>query len=252
MKDIEKVEKNQHPDYLITGQFMTEDYDYRRDSSTDKVFISYKTTGIQTTVVSLEMNADNLKFISTIAKGIILRATIRLDGFEAMSGSGFIDYKVMNEDNFDSNFYVELANCSNEVLPAPAQKISIAGLKIFSSFIKVQTTKTLALNYTCDVILKNSEGTQIDVKQVGFSTIAQQNYTVDQGNTAADVPTTPAEQEWTDKGGCSSCSGLFSLFCMLSNFCILETIITIIVVIAVIIVIVITCKYCRGCYKYLF
>lgn len=168
-----------------------------------------------------------------------------------MSGSGFIDFMIMNEDGFASTFYAELTNCTNEVLAAPSQQISIAGYKVFSGSFKVQTTQSEAQNYTCSVNLKNSEGTQIDTKLVGFSTTAQQNYTVDQGDNGAQLPGTEATQEYKESG-CDSCSGFFSLICLLSNFCLWQSIVTIVVILIILVVIALSCKYCRWIYKYIF
>jgi len=191
---------------------MPDNIDFRAHGSSEQVFLSYKTTGIQTTLIKLEMNADNLTFYSNVANGKIYLAEIVQDGFEAMSGSGFIEYMVMNTDTFDATFYIDLADCSDDILPAPSQQASISSREVYTSTFQVQTTKTDAYNYTCTVILKNSEGCEVDSKEVGFNTIAQQNYTVDQGESGADSKGTEAEQEYKDASGCSSCSGMFSLF----------------------------------------
>lgn len=201
MEDIERVQNQQSPHYLVTGQFEPENLKYLKHNATEQVYLSYETTNTQTTMITIEMSADNLVFYSTVAKGMILKANIRLDNFEAMSGDGYIDYMIMNEDNFNSTFYVELKDCSNDILSVPSHEIAIGALKLYSSSFKVQTTKTEEQNYTCNLVLKNSEGSQIDLKEVNFTTSVQVNKTVDQGNEGGNNNTTPAEQEWKDNGG---------------------------------------------------
>jgi hypothetical protein len=110
LEDLDKVQKGNAPKYLIGANFMPENIDFRVHSSTQKVFLSYKTTGIQTTMLKIEMDAADLKFYSNVADGEIVKAVIRQDSFEAMSESGYIDYTVRNKDSFDASFYVEMVN----------------------------------------------------------------------------------------------------------------------------------------------
>lgn len=195
----------------MIGEFLPENINFYVSKSTQNVYLSYLTSGIQTTLLTLEMSADNLTFYSTVANGKILKAGIRVDGFEAMSSSGFIDFIVMNKDNFNSTFYSELINCTNSIMSVSSQKLFIEGLKLISSSFEIHTTQTEALNYTCTVVLKNSEGSQIDSKLVMFNTTGQQNFTVDQGSSSVNLPATPAKKE-SKSSGCSSCGGMFLIF----------------------------------------
>mmetsp|Transcript_23112 Transcript_23112/g.20512 ORF Transcript_23112/g.20512 Transcript_23112/m.20512 type:complete len:118 (+) Transcript_23112:1270-1623(+) len=117
-----------------------------------------------------------------------------------MSNDGFIDYRIQNIDNFAASFYVELINCTNNLNPVPAQHPSLEGLAIHESNFDISTTNTEALEYTCLVILKDSNGTEVDTLQVGFSTTPQVNLTVDQGNTGNDLNGDPASQEYKQGG----------------------------------------------------
>jgi len=69
-----------------------------------------------------------------------------------------------------------------------------------SSF-DVHTTNSEALDYSCIVVLKNSNGTEVDSLQVDFSTTPQVNITVDQGNNGGDLKGEEAVQEERTGGG---------------------------------------------------
>ena len=251
MSDISKVQNNLTPDYLVTASFLPSNIAFQAQTATENVYLSYLTTDTQTTLITIEMNADNLIFFHTVANGTIIKASIRTDKFDAMSGNGYIDFEIQNTDNFTSNFYVELDNWTNQILNVPSQTLSINGLAIYNSTFSVYTTNTQALNYTWTVVLKNSDGVQIDSKLVSFSTNVQQNITVDQGSNGSKLPGTPATQE-SSKSGCSSWSGMFALYWMLTNLWVWQTITTIIVFLIVAAIVILSWKYCRWIYKYLF
>ena len=248
--DLNNIKLNLLPEYLVSADFIPQNINYLVNGTTGDVYLSYLTNDTQTTIITIEMNADNLVFFKMIANGTIVSANIRTNSFEAMSGNGFIDFVIQNTDNFTSSFYAELDNWTNGILSVPSQTLSITGLTYYNSTFSVQTTQTDSLNYTWYVILKNSNGTQIDSKVVSFNTTSQQNYTVDQGSNGSNLPGTPATQE-TSHTGWSSWSGAFALYWMLTNFWVWQSITTIIVFLMIAAFVIISWKYCRWIYKYL-
>lgn len=247
--DLTRIQNHNSPEYLVTSNFLPDNINYVVDGTTSNSYLSYVSTDTQTTLITIEMSADSLVFFKLIANGTIVSADIRANGFEAMSKNGYIDFEIQNTDNFTSNFYVELDNWTNGVLSVPSQTLSIAGLNISNSSFEVHTTNTEAKNYTWYVVLKNSNGTQIDSKEVLFNTTVQQNITVDQGNSGSNLPSTPAVQE-TKSTEWTSCSGAFMLYWLLTNFWVWQSITTIIVFLIIIALVILSCKYCRWIYKY--
>mmetsp|Transcript_22056 Transcript_22056/g.21817 ORF Transcript_22056/g.21817 Transcript_22056/m.21817 type:complete len:188 (-) Transcript_22056:209-772(-) len=174
------------------------------------------------------MSADDLKFYLAVATGEITSAAIRNDNFEAMAADGYIDFEIQNTDSLDASFYVELENCTNEVLSVPSQQVYLASQQKHESSFKIHTTMTEGLNYTCFVILKDANHSRIDEQEVGFSTSAQVNETVDQGDSGGQLKGEPAVQEPNNSGGsCGSCMLMVPFLCYFMNMCILKALITI-------------------------
>lgn len=213
MDDLEKVQNGTTPEYLVTGTFMPDNIDMRTSKSTQQVYLSYKTTGTQNTLLKIEMSADHLKFHTAVADGQILSAQIRTDGFEASSDNGYIDYSIASLSAFNASFLISLTECTNELLSVPDQEVSLGPNAEYDNYFKIYTTNTEALNYTCTITLKNVLGDVLDTAEVGFSTTVQVNQT-EQGGNETDVNDNKATQEYG--GGCSSCSTI-NLFCQFAN-----------------------------------
>ena len=249
--DLETIQAGETPKYVIGAHFLPDNINYGVDPETSEIYLSYLYPATQTTLVSLEISADNIKFYRTVASGQILEAAIRVDEFEAMSSEGYIDYSIQSESRFNSSFYVSLQNCTQGILTPAAHQIFTEPYEVINGTFNISTTLTESMNYTCIFILQNSEGTEIDSKEVNFSTVEQVNITVDQGNNGTTPDSTPVEEELEPGAGCQSCNPV-NIIWMMQHLCIASMLFTFAVYASLIGFIVITCKYCPCIYKYLF
>jgi hypothetical protein len=84
---------------------------------------------VQTTLVRLEIKADNIKFIKNIASGII--NSIQVDQFDSLSDYGSLIVNVTNTDSIVGTFIVQIVNCNNGIIIQPAT--ASASIGAFSS-----------------------------------------------------------------------------------------------------------------------
>lgn len=161
-EDIKRQSNNQTPLYFITryGNFTMV-------KETNTKYLELQLTGTYSSLITLTMQADNLKLITTVSKGVIDYAEI--NNFEAATLDGTLAAQVTNVGNIVSNFILSF-DCSQGVSPIAAYPLSLRVLESTQIISKVTVEYENAKEYYCNLTLVNSIGEITDVKSVNFNT----------------------------------------------------------------------------------
>ncbi len=124
-------------------------------------------TNRHTTMVRLEMKADDLRFITNVSPGEIVDATI--SNFAAKSREGKMNITVINVGSVTADYSVSITNCTAGLLPGPAGQISLSPLESKMVMIELETSSDTALNGACGATLQNSVGDVLVTKMVAFN-----------------------------------------------------------------------------------
>lgn len=133
-------------------------------------YIAYAWPGMQASVVTLEMAADDVRFITNNAPGEIDMAEV--DDFEALSSDGRLVVRFTNVGTIISDFTVSV-DCSEgapDIMPVAAQRRSVR--PYFSETVEfaLRSESPLQAEMSCRVRLFDSVNAITDETDVAFST----------------------------------------------------------------------------------
>ena len=166
-KDKEKQESSKPTDFLLKdkGNFIgiTNDDDFTK---LELIF-----EDIFTTLVSIEIEADDFVFVTNLGKASIV--SLEVKDFEAQKELGQLLAQVKNTGDNKAEFEISV-KCSDQLEAVPSKKISMdtsetANIKFtFSSFTSLEA------EHVCELFVSNSRGKIVDSKQVSFKTFLRQ------------------------------------------------------------------------------
>lgn len=211
--DIDKITKNENPKYLLS-QDKTKQYSFYSFNSTYKTF-SYTLKGAFSSLIQLEIKADDIKYVQNIANGAI--DFVIISDFEAMSSDGLMIVQVTNIGSVTSLFYLSY-ECNADIIPLLSDAVSIAPMRsnqIKKSVYTVSTDKTIN---ECLVQLKNAVGDVVDSFSVQFNTTETEpdNNQGGNNNTNGDNADDESKKNFT----CMDyCTHVFSFPCFVVHGC---------------------------------
>jgi hypothetical protein len=149
LSDIKAILGGKRSKYIIS-QDETKEFVY--SNNTNKIF-SYKLNGMFNTLITLEIVADNIRYVTNVSVGKIDYMII--SNFESISNDGLMETQITNTGDLTAKFYVSF-NCTEYILP-------ILSLEIFLSAYETKIIKTSIFNlnsdfrqHMCTCILKDA------------------------------------------------------------------------------------------------
>jgi len=177
-------------------------------------FLQLELQGRFSSLVTLEMNADKLRFVTNLSQGEIDYAEINT--FEALSYDGFLECQVTNVGSVVAQFTLG-GECSQGIAPLQAQEFSLKPLHSKTLQLNIYSEYQTAKNYLCNVTLFNSIGQVSDFVVVNFNTTARPTETGSQGG-SSEGESFQATQE--QKQGCSEvCPNWYDVPCFFAKGC---------------------------------
>ena len=162
MEYVKREAQNQKPLHFISrfGKFaLVKDVNTR--------FLEYELLGSYSSLITLSLNADDLRFITTVSKGAIDFAEI--NNFEASTLDGTLLCQVSNIGNIVADFNLAF-NCTEGVNPINAVPLSLNVLQTKQITTKVSVQYEKGKEYSCSLALINSIGEICDTEIVKFNT----------------------------------------------------------------------------------
>ncbi|GAQ85247.1 hypothetical protein KFL_002260030 [Klebsormidium nitens] len=172
--DAARVAAGLVPQYLVSGYGISTG---AADSSGLK--LKFVVNQILSSVVSLELNADEARYLVNRSPGKIVSAVVPT--FEAVSRNGNMAITVQNNGTLVADYTLTVQNCSDNILPIQAQMHSIApnATQDFAFPVVVQDDQATQRNCTgkrsgivFKIILYDSVGEITDISTVFFYTNA--------------------------------------------------------------------------------
>lgn len=220
--DLERTSRGLRPEYLISR------YDGRFKSTTsvgfaggnlNGTFIFLENESPASSLVTLTINADRLRFIENFSPGRIESAFV--EPFEALAVSGAMRVLIANTGRISAGYFVSILNCSNFILPIEAQPITLQVLgKVWLTF-DIRSTTALGMNDNqCTVRLQDSQFATQDTVVVLFNTTdANVTFGAQDGNSSGDGSSSDIG-DFEDQE-CATCS-YFDISCQLGNGCVAD------------------------------
>ena len=134
--------------------------------------------GIRTSLVTLEVKADDVQLVVNRAPGKILSSEmctfdrVQCGGFTAISGTGFLNVKVQNTGAVAAEFRAGILGCSGGVLPVVEEYAAIAPGSTYNFTFDIRMETDLEGNRTCTVVVTDAAGDIADSTLVSFYTNA--------------------------------------------------------------------------------
>jgi Male gamete fusion factor len=120
-QDVELEQLGERPEYLLRG---LGDFEEVIDKENQR-YLSMRLDQIQASVVTLEVAADNIRYITSVSPGRILEAYV--DEFEAQSRNGLLRVHVTNVGGITAEFLLTVTECSANIQPVLAKSMSLYG-----------------------------------------------------------------------------------------------------------------------------
>ncbi|KRX06003.1 hypothetical protein PPERSA_01081 [Pseudocohnilembus persalinus] len=207
-----KYESNKNPEYLISGFG-----NFQSGALSSGKTILYQTVkGTMATMITLEMNADNITWTTILGAGSI--DYVKINDFEALSNNGIMKIQITNVGNLASEFNI-VYNCSTYINSITTDSIYLASFETYIYEKKIQTSKEESETNSCTINLQDTNGNLLDRYDVDFNT-TQVEYENKQGysdDSEADV-TYSSEPSSESEENCNDCSW-YNIVCKAGLYC---------------------------------
>jgi hypothetical protein len=211
--DIDLLASNKSPKYLLFSK--TDEYNFYSYSKGEKKF-SKKLNGVFNTLITLELIADDIKFIINISTGLIDFAMI--DTFESLSNDGLLTTQITNSGDLTAAFSLNF-NCSDYILPIQGTQASLKPFESLEFKKPIFTLNSDFKSHYCNITLKDAIGGVLDRRSVNFNTtkvipINNQNTNSTDGETNS-----TSSQEYIELSCQQLCPGFFEFLCFVAHGC---------------------------------
>jgi hypothetical protein len=213
--DINLITSGKNPNYLIY-QDKAKKYSFFSDDSQTKKF-SYELNGVFNTLITLELIADGIKFVSNVSTGTL--DYFRIDTFQSSTVDGVMQIQVTNTGSLTANFFIYY-NCSDYILPIPGNEFSLTPFQSTSFSNNIYTFNQNFHTHECCATLKNSIGQVIDTITTIFNTTQTIPNNVQNPNMNDTNPSNNSNDSQYQSLSCQQlCPGFFEFVCFVSNKC---------------------------------
>jgi|SaaInlStandDraft_6_1057023.scaffolds.fasta_scaffold02991_5 hypothetical protein len=153
------------------GEFFVSNYgNFKRivKDDSEKYYLSMDVGGFLNSVITLELNADNMKFITNVGMGEIVRAGV--EDFEALSKNGLLAIVIQNTGSIIADFELSVADCSKGINPVESIITTLEPRYYEALNFTITSRTALTEDHSCTVTMTNSLAEVLDVVTVYFST----------------------------------------------------------------------------------
>eukprot|EP00929_Paragymnodinium_shiwhaense_P071397 TRINITY_DN36301_c0_g1_i1.p1 TRINITY_DN36301_c0_g1~~TRINITY_DN36301_c0_g1_i1.p1 ORF type:complete len:655 (+),score=112.87 TRINITY_DN36301_c0_g1_i1:63-2027(+) len=164
-EDVERESLNQMPWYLVRG-FCEGGVEWGQAAGSGDRFLACTMKQRHTTLLRLEVTAEDAMFVKNVASGNIVR--VNVPPFEALSGGGEVNVSVVSTGKVVAQFTVGVDNCSSQFQPGPAVSVSLGPYETSQHTIKLHGSSTKGGRFSCTTFLHNSIGAVVDSQLVHF------------------------------------------------------------------------------------
>lgn len=207
------------------------------DIDTSKQFdLTLLPNGIQNTLLTLNIKADAIRFITNRSTGVIAAATI--GNFITFTQDGVIYVVAVNTGSLTSQYILTVTTCTTPgVLPVPAQEDSIAPLDSWNTTFQIFSQNLFSSKDSCTVSLYDSVYNLLDQVIVYFNTTA---YVQNEGSQGGNNTLAPSNAQFLDPSSITcrqKCPSFWDIPCFLVEGCWISILEDVAVVVACIVLV---------------
>lgn len=209
--------------------------------------ISYVMRGSLTTMVTIAISADKLRYVQSVSQGKIVFAGVQ-KAFMSSSRDGVLTVGVRNTGTVTAQYTLSVGDCTGDVFPIHAQPVSIRPQEevVRRFYLNVQDTETQEMTIRCAVTLRDSRGSVTDSEFFEFQVTGVVKTSGAQGG---EVPT-GGGRSVVGAGGsaCARCEW-HDVLCLWWNDCLLRMLVRIFIAVGVFcaVYVVTRCFLCCAC-----
>lgn len=172
-EDIKRTSQGKSPLHFI------EQYgNFSMILSSNVTYLQLGMQGRYSSLVTLEVNGDSLRYVTNLSDGKIDYAY--LPNFEALSGDGELETQISNIGNVAAQYILGIL-CDDGVSPLGAQTVSLKAMESKILNFDIQVESTDSNEYFCNITLYNSIGSVVDSYPIYFNTTTRHTDTGTQG-----------------------------------------------------------------------
>nr|AKS04555.1 HAP2-like protein [Malawimonas californiana] len=162
--DIQRVSRGQKGNYLVSGfgdPLLYEDTQGRR-------VLAFRTVHTQASMLTLELAADNIQFVTNLSPGKIVSAQV--PSFESLSLGGTLTVVIRNTGTINADYSVTVTDCTSAIQPIQALPASLAAGASTSLLFSVRANTYAGGDQNCTVRLFDSQNDLSDSLLIFFNT----------------------------------------------------------------------------------
>jgi hypothetical protein len=223
IEDIQRLSAGKNVKYLMSQDKSTK-YDFFSESKETKKF-AYKLEGVFNSLINLEINADDIKYVTNVSTGQI--DYLNINTFESLSNDGYLEMQITNSGSLTAQFSVSY-NCSEYILPLLSDQMSLNSFQ--STIIKkdIYTLSQDSRNHICNATLLNAIGEKVDLKSSRFNTTVTQIINIQNPNMSQVIPssndtnnilTNPVDEQYIELDCKVLCPEFFDYICFIAHGC---------------------------------
>lgn len=209
--DVKRLENGQAPLHFINGYG-----NFTVLSSNFNIYLQLDSLGRFSTLITIEIAADDIRFITNLGKAEIDYAII--EGFEALSYDGELFCQITNIGDIVSSFFLNI-NCSTGISPIPSINFSLKPMETTSKSSKIHTDNELSKQYWCNITVTDTIGQVLDFELLYFNTSTRHLDTGTQGGEGSAEGDYIIQEEKGEKSCETSCEDWYDLGCFLVEGC---------------------------------
>ncbi|PRW58208.1 generative cell specific-1 [Chlorella sorokiniana] len=178
--DQQRMNRGETPLYLIGryggGPQNGEQVDF--DPNNGQLSLNLPVPGMRTSIVSLSVAADDVKFVVNNSPANITRAQVctyggtKCGGFEAMTTQGYLYVDVRNTGYLAASYIISVTECTSGVMPVVAQHASIDAQSTATLVFQLRMETDQGTNSSCTVTVTDSLGGVASTQGFNFYTNA--------------------------------------------------------------------------------
>lgn len=168
-EDEERVGQGKQPRWFPGRYGKLAGVKKQKDNSSSFV-LAYELEEEHTSLVALQISADDLILVYNRASGEIVRAAIK--DFESVSNDGKLQVEIINTGYVTANFHISIDACSEGIDMIPERTVSIDPQVTEKLTFKLRQSEQSDSENNCVIRLFDAKRVEIGTKNVNFSTKA--------------------------------------------------------------------------------
>lgn len=192
--------------------------------STGDLSLRLPLSGLQTSIISLEVVADDIQVVTNRASARIVDSKLCDFGlrhcgrFQGIVGTGYMHVQVQNIGDVAAEFWASILGCSNDILPVLEQYATIEAGMVHNFTFELKANSDQGGNQSCTAIVTDAIGDLADYSQIEFYLEAVEYEKPPDQSDLGGKPVDPNDPP--EYRNCERlCPNIFHVVCLVKSLC---------------------------------